>query len=415
MLMFFLDFVMIHAVCGRKKPCIIEKQKKVFTPKKEKLIYMDYQATTPCDPRVTKKIIPYFTKIFGNPHSQHPFGWVADQAVREARKNVAKLLNGDPENIIFTCGATEANNLALKGVAHWYKKNKNKKHIITVKTEHKCILNSCKFLESEGFSVTYLDVDKNGLINLDELENAINDSTIMVSIMAVNNEIGVIQDLESIGKICKKHNILFHTDAAQAVGKIPIDVQKLHINLLSLSGHKLYGPKGIGALYVDSQVQLEPQVSGGGQEKNIRSGTQPTPLCIGLGEACKIAKSEMKQEQKQTKKLAQYLYNELKRKVPDITLNGHPTKRVAGNVNLCFHHVKGPELLEALNKKIAISSGSACSSGDKKPSYVLKALGLNDDEAQASLRFGIGRFTKKQDIDATVDYIAQTAQKFKTN
>ena len=367
-----------------------------------KNIYFDYQATTPIDPRVLKKMLPYFGEIFGNPHSRnHSYGWEAEEAVEIARENVAKIIGANPKEIIFTSGATESNNLAIKGVADFY--GDKKKHIITCVTEHKCVLESCRSLSEQGFKITYLQVQSDGLINLDDLKNAITDETLLVSIMGVHNEIGIIQPLEKIGEICRKNNIFFHTDCAQAVGKILLDVDKMNIDLMSISGHKIYGPKGIGALFVrrKPRVRISAMMSGGGQERGMRSGTLSPALCVGLGEACKIYLNEMKSEIKKLKRLSSLLLNGIRKSCKDIYLNGSEVLRVPGNLNISFAYVEGESLMMGI-KNLAVSSGSACTSASLEPSYVLKALGVEEELAHTSLRMGIGRFTTENDIKIAV-------------
>ena len=369
--------------------------------------YFDYQATTPCDPRVVDKMLPWFTEHFGNPHSRnHLYGWEAEEAVEMAREHIAGLIGADAKEIIFTSGATESNNLAIKGVAQFHKDRKN--HIITVVTEHKCVLDTCRHLEMEGFKVTYLPVQQSGLIDLAELEAAITDQTVLVSVMGVNNEIGTIQDLAAIGAICKAKGVHFHTDCAQAVGKIPLDVNAMNIDLMSISGHKVYGPKGIGALYVRRRprVRLVPQINGGGQERGMRSGTLPTPLCVGLGEACAIAKAEMGAETVRLKGLRDRLWDGLKARLPEIYMNGDLDHRIPGNLNISFAFVEGEGLMMGV-KGLAVSSGSACTSASLEPSYVLRALGVDVEMAHTSLRFGIGRFTTEDDIDYAIDHVVQ--------
>ncbi len=376
-------------------------------------IYLDYQATTPCDPRVLEKMLPFFTKIFGNPHSRnHSYGWEAEQAVETAREQVANLINANPKEVIFTSGATESNNIAIKGAADFYKDKKN--HIITCVTEHKCVLDSCRHLEERGFKVTYLPVKSNGLVDLDLLKNSITDKTILVSIMMVNNEIGVIQPITEIGKICRDHNVYFHTDAAQAAGKIDIDVEAMNIDLLSISGHKIYGPKGIGALYVrrKPRIRLNALINGGGQERGIRSGTLPTPLCVGLGEACAIAKAEMKDENKKIKILYDRLYNGLSENLSEIYVNGDQINRIPGNLNISFAYVEGEGLMMGI-KDLAVSSGSACTSASLEPSYVLRAIGVEEDLAHTSLRLGIGRFTTEDEIDQAIASITKAVNKLR--
>lgn len=375
-------------------------------------IYMDYQATTPVDQRVMDEMLPYFSEKFGNPHSRtHKFGWEAEAAVEEARNSVAELIGTEPKSIVFTSGATEANNLALKGVAHFYKESKN--HIITVVTEHKCVLDTCRYLEQEGFRVTYLHVKRNGVLDLKNLEDAITDKTILVSVMSVNNEVGVIQPLKEIGEICRKHGIFFHTDAAQAFGKIPIDVQEMKIDLLSISGHKIYGPKGIGALYVSRRprVRLSALISGGGQERGMRSGTLPTPLVVGLGAAAKYAKADMEEERVRIKHLSDKFIDAIL-KIPETYLNGDRLNRYPGCINISFAAIEGESMIAAI-KDIAVSSGSACTSSSLEPSYVLRSLGVGDDLAHTSLRFGIGRFTKEEEVDYAISLIEKAVERLR--
>lgn len=362
-------------------------------------IYLDYQATTPVDPRVMDSMIPYFTQQFGNPHSRsHEYGWESEAAVENARAQVAKLINADPKEIIFTSGATESNNLAIKGVARFYKDQKN--HIITVSTEHKCVLDACRHLEQEGFKVTYLAVKADGLIDLEELKNAITDKTSLISIMAVNNEIGVIQPLEEIGKICRENKIFFHSDIAQGFGKIPIDVQKCNIDLASISSHKVYGPKGVGALYIrrKPRVRLEPLFNGGGQERGMRSGTVPTPLVVGFGKAAEIAGTDMEKDYAHIKTLADQFIATIMNSAKEIFLNGHAEHRWPGNINMSFSYIEGESMILAI-KDLAVSSGSACTSSSLEPSYVLKSMGIGDELAHTSIRFGIGRFTTKEEME----------------
>lgn len=378
-----------------------------------KPIYLDYQATTPCDKRALEKMLPYFTEEFGNAHSRsHSYGWQAEAAVEEARQNIAELIGADAKEIIFTSGATESNNLALKGVAHFYKESKN--HIITCVTEHKCVLDACRHLEEEGFEITYLQVTNNGLIDLDDLKKAIKPNTLMVSIMAVNNEIGVIQPLTEIGAICRANGIFFHTDAAQAVGKIPLDVNAMNIDLLSISGHKIYGPKGIGALYVrrKPRVRIKALINGGGQERGMRSGTLPTPLCVGLGEACKIAKLEMAKDYNHIKFLSDKMLQKFEANLEQIFVNGDLQMRYPGNLNISFGYVEGEGLMMAI-KELAVSSGSACTSASLEPSYVLRALGVSEDMAHTSLRIGIGRFTTEAEIDKAAELIINAVKKLR--
>ena len=376
-------------------------------------IYLDYQATTPVDPRVLEAMMPYFTTKFGNAHSRsHSYGWEAEEGVEKARGQVAKLIGGDEKEVIFTSGATESNNLAIKGVAEFYKDRKN--HIVTTVTEHKCVLDTCRHLEQAGFEVTYLPVQKNGLIDLEVLRNAITDKTVVVSIMAVNNEIGVIQPLAEIGKICREKGAFFHTDAAQAAGKIPLDVEAMNIDLMSISGHKIYGPKGIGALYVrrKPRVRLAAMIHGGGQERGFRSGTLPTPLCVGLGEACEIAMKEMDSEAKRLKKLQDRMLKALQAKLPEIYVNGDLEHRIPGNLNISFAYVEGESLMMGI-KGLSVSSGSACTSASLEPSYVLRALGVDEELAHTSLRIGLGRFTTEQEVDRAVEELVHHVNKLR--
>jgi cysteine desulfurase len=376
-------------------------------------IYLDYQATTPLDPRVLEAMMPYFTYKFGNPHSRsHSYGWEAEEGVEKARAQVAKLIGADEKEVIFTSGATESNNLAIRGVAEFYKDRKN--HVVTTVTEHKCVLDTCRHLEQNGFEVTYLPVQKNGIVDLDVLRAAITDKTVVVSIMAVNNEIGVIQPLAEIGKICREKKVFFHTDAAQAAGKIPLDVEAMNIDLMSISGHKIYGPKGIGALYVrrKPRVRLVPLIVGGGQERGFRSGTLPTPLCVGLGEAAEICMKEMDGEAKRLKKLQERMLKGLNSKLTDIVLNGDLEHRIPGNLNISFAFVEGESLMMGI-KGLSVSSGSACTSASLEPSYVLRALGVEEDMAHTSLRFGLGRFTTEQEIDIAVAELVRHVNKLR--
>lgn len=376
-------------------------------------IYLDYQATTPVDPRALEKMLPYFMDKFGNPHSRsHAYGWESEAAVDVAREQVAALIGATEKEIVFTSGATESNNIAIKGVARFNKGKKN--HIITPVTEHKCVLDSCRHLEQEGFEVTYLPVQPNGLIDLDALRAAIKDTTVLVSVMAVNNEIGVIQPIAEIGKICREKGVLFHTDAAQAFGKIPLDVEAMNIDLMSISGHKCYGPKGIGALYVRRRprVRLEPLFSGGGQERGFRSGTLPTPLVVGLGEAAAIAKAEMAKDEAHIRRLYNKFLSEVLDAIPHVFLNGDREKRWPGNINISFAYVEGESMIMAI-KELAVSSGSACTSASLEPSYVLRSLGVNEELAHTSIRFGIGRFTTEEEVDYTIRLIKQSVSKLR--
>lgn len=376
-------------------------------------IYLDYQSTTPCDPRVLETMIPYFTEEFGNPHSRsHAYGWRAEEAVETSRAKVAEILNADPREVIFTSGATESNNLALKGIAHFYKAQKD--HIVTCVTEHKCVLDSCRHLEQEGFKITYLPVQKNGLIDLNSLREVITDRTSLVSIMAVNNEIGVIQPLAEIGKICREKGVFFHTDAAQAVGKILLDVEAMNIDLLSLSSHKLYGPKGVGALYVrrKPRVRLVSLIDGGGQERGMRSGTLSTPLCVGLGKACEIAAAEMNAENKTLFALRDRFYQKITAELEEVYINGDFDQRIPGNLNISFAHVEGEGLMMGI-KDLAVSSGSACTSASLEPSYVLRALGVEVEMAHTSLRIGFGRFTTVEEIDIAAEKIIREVRRLR--
>jgi cysteine desulfurase len=379
-----------------------------------KPIYLDYSATTPVDPRVAEQLCSYLTLDgeFGNPASRsHVFGWHADEAVEAARAQVAALLSADPKEIVWTSGATESNNLAIKGAAQFYKGKG--KHIITCKTEHKAVLDTCRHLEREGFEVTYLDPEPNGLVDLQKLEAALRPDTILVSLMHVNNEIGVIQDLAAIGKLTRAKGVLFHTDAAQSAGKVAIDVNAMNIDLLSLSAHKVYGPKGIGALYVrrKPRVRLEAQMHGGGHERGMRSGTLPVHQCVGMGEAFRIAKAEMAQESERIRMLRDRLYNGLKN-IEEVYVNGDMERRIAGNLNISFNYVEGESLIMAL-KDIAVSSGSACTSASLEPSYVLRALGRNDELAHSSIRFTLGRFTTEEDVDYTIKLVKEKIGKLR--
>ncbi|XP_066146338.1 cysteine desulfurase, mitochondrial [Euwallacea fornicatus] len=364
-------------------------------------LYLDAQATTPLDPRVLDEMMPYLTSYYGNPHSRtHAYGWESEAAVEKARTHVANLIGADPREIIFTSGATESNNIAVKGVARFYASKK--KHIITTQTEHKCVLDSCRALEAEGFNVTYLPVQTNGIISLEELEKTITPETSLVTIMTVNNEIGVKQPIEDIGKICRSKKVFFHTDAAQAVGKIPLNVQSMNIDLLSISGHKIYGPKGVGAIYVRRRprVRIDAIQSGGGQERGIRSGTVPTALAVGLGRACEISLAEMEYDHIWIETLSKRLMDKIFGALTHVIRNGDPIHTYPGCINLSFAYVEGESLLMAL-KDIALSSGSACTSASLEPSYVLRAIGADEDLAHSSIRFGIGRFTTEEEIDYT--------------
>jgi cysteine desulfurase len=376
-------------------------------------IYLDYQSTTPTDPRVVEAMLPYFTQKFGNPHSRsHAFGWEAEEAIEIAREQVASLIGASAKEIIFTSGATESNNMAIKGVARFHKEKKN--HVVTVVTEHKCVLDSCRHLEREGFEVTYLPVQKNGLVDLEVLRAAITERTAVVSVMMVNNEIGVIQPIAEIGKICREKGAYFHTDAAQAFGKIPIDVEAMNIDLLSISGHKIYAPKGIGALYVRRRprVRMEALMNGGGQERGMRSGTLPTPMVVGLGEAARIAKEEMATEASRIRYLSDKFYNAVAKNIPDVFLNGDREHRWAGNLNLSFAYIEGESMIMAI-KDLAVSSGSACTSASLEPSYVLRAIGVGEDLAHTSIRFGFGRFTTEEEVDYAIETVTKSINRLR--
>ncbi len=377
-------------------------------------IYLDYSATTPVDPRVADKMCSHLTLDgeFGNPASRsHPFGWAAEAAVEEARAQVAALIGADSKEIVWTSGATESDNLAIKGVMEFY--TKKGRHLITCKTEHKAVLDTCRHLERKGGEVTYLDPEENGLLDLDKLAAAIRPDTVMVSVMHVNNEIGVIQDIAAIGKLCREKGVLFHSDAAQSAGKVPIDVNAMNIDLLSMSAHKVYGPKGIGALYVrrKPRVRLEAQMHGGGHERGMRSGTLATHQCVGMGEAFRLAREEMPVEIERIRLLRDRLYQALK-DIPEVYVNGDLDRRVAGNLNISFNFVEGESLIMAL-KDLAVSSGSACTSASLEPSYVLRALGRNDELAHSSIRFTIGRFTTQADIDTAVRLVREKVAKLR--
>ncbi|EHD0098573.1 IscS subfamily cysteine desulfurase [Vibrio vulnificus] len=377
-------------------------------------IYLDYSATCPVDPRVAEKMVQYMTMdgTFGNPASRsHRYGWQAEEAVDTAREQIAELLNADPREIVFTSGATESDNLAIKGAAHFY--SKQGKHVITSKTEHKAVLDTCRQLEREGFEVTYLEPESNGLISLSKLEAAMRDDTVLVSIMHVNNEIGVIQDIEAIGELCRSRKIIFHVDAAQSAGKVAIDVQKLKVDLISLSAHKIYGPKGIGALYVrrKPRIRLEAQMHGGGHERGFRSGTLPTHQIVGMGEAFRIAKLDMEKDYHHALALRNRLLDGVK-DMEAVTINGDLEQRVPHNLNISFAFVEGESLLMSL-KDLAVSSGSACTSASLEPSYVLRALGLNDELAHSSIRFSFGRFTTEEEIDYAIEQIRVAVEKLR--
>ncbi len=375
-------------------------------------IYLDYSATTPVDPRVAQKMIPYLTEQFGNPASRsHAFGWDAEKAVENAREEVAKLVNADPKEIVWTSGATEAINLALKGAAHFYKAKG--KHLITVRTEHKAVLDTMRELEREGYEVTYLTPESNGLLDLEKFKAAIRPDTIVVSVMYVNNEIGVIQDIPAIGEICREKGIIFHVDSAQATGKVVIDLASLKVDLMSFSAHKTYGPKGIGALYVrrKPRVRIEAQMHGGGHERGMRSGTLATHQIVGMGEAFRIAREEMAAENERTRLLRDRLLKGLS-DIEEVHVNGDMEHRVPHNLNISFNFVEGESLLMAI-KDLAVSSGSACTSASLEPSYVLRALGRSDELAHSSIRFSVGRFTTEQDVDFAIELLHQKIGKLR--
>jgi cysteine desulfurase len=375
-------------------------------------IYMDYSATNPCDPRVVDAMIPWLREHFGNPASRsHAWGWEAEAAVEKAREQVAELIGADPREIVWTSGATESNNLAIKGAAHFYKTRG--KHLITVKTEHKAVLDTCRELERQGFEVTYLDVQADGLLDLEVLKAAIRPDTILASVMFVNNEIGVIQDIAAIGTLCREKGVIFHVDAAQATGRVDIDLASLPVDLMSLTSHKTYGPKGIGALYVrrKPRVRLEAQMHGGGHERGMRSGTLPTHQIVGMGEAYRIAKAEMHEENKRIRALHERMLAGLK-DVEEVFLNGHADKRVPHNLNMSFNFVEGESLIMGI-KGLAVSSGSACTSASLEPSYVLRALGRSDELAHSSLRMTIGRWSTEEEIDYAVATIKENVAKLR--
>jgi cysteine desulfurase len=382
-------------------------------------IYLDNQSSTRLDPRVLEAMLPYLTEQFGNPHStSHAYGRVAAEAIEHARSEVAALIHADPRELIFTSGATEANNLAIKGTAHFarlYPQSRAPRdHIVTLTTEHKCVLESCVQLEREGFRITYLPVEPNGLVSLDTLAAALSERTLLVSVMAAHNEIGVIQALAEIGALCRSRGVLFHSDAAQAFGKIALDVEGMQIDLLSISGHKVYGPKGVGVLYVRRRprVRLLPLIDGGGQERGLRSGTLPTPLCVGIGRAAAIAAAEMTDEAARLRGLRDRLQTGLARRVPGLRLNGDAERRLPGNLNFCFPGIPAMKLIEAC-PGIAISTGSACTSASVEPSYVLRALGLSEADANSGIRIGLGRFTTPAEVDFAVDALAAAATRLK--
>jgi len=377
-------------------------------------IYMDNHATTPMDPRVLEEMLPYFMEKFGNSASRnHSFGWVAEEGVETARERIAKLVGSTTKEIIFTSGATESDNLAIKGVAEMYREKGN--HIITAVTEHKAVLDTCKRLEKYGYRVTYLPVQKDGLIDLDDLKRAMDDKTILVSIMAANNEIGVLQPVTEIGKLCRERGVIFHTDATQAVGKVPTDVNKQNIDVMSISGHKMYGPKGVGALYVrrkNPRVQVSAIIDGGGHERGMRSGTLNVPGIVGLGKACALAQEDLPQESCRLAGLRNRLRDRIMNRLDEAYINGSMEHRLPGNLNISFAYVEGESLLMGIND-IAVSSGSACTSATLEPSYVLKALGTGDDLAHSSIRFGIGRFNTEAEVDYVADRVIETVERLR--
>jgi len=377
-------------------------------------IYMDNHATTPVDPRVFAAMTPYFTNVFGNSASRnHSFGWEAEEATEKARKQIAAIIGATSKEIVFTSGATESNNLAIKGVAEMYAEKGN--HIITAATEHKAVLDTCKRLEKDGVRVTYLAVQQNGLVDLNQLRDAITDKTILITIMYANNEIGVLQPIAEIGKLAKERGVLFHTDATQAVGKVPVDVIKDKVDLMSISAHKMYGPKGVGALYVrrrNPRVQLTAQIDGGGHERGMRSGTLNVPGIVGLGEACALAKAEMPEESKRMEYLRDKLKDRLLASLDECYINGTMEHRLPNNLNISFAYVEGESLLMGIND-VAVSSGSACTSATLEPSYVLKALGAGDDLAHSSIRFGLGRFNTEEEVDYVSEKVIDVVRKLR--
>jgi cysteine desulfurase len=375
-------------------------------------VYLDYSATTPVDPRVAQKMIPYLTEFFGNPASRsHAFGWKAEEAVEEARAHVAALLGADPKEIVWTSGATEGNNLAIKGAAHFYRTKG--KHLVTQKTEHKATLDTMRELERQGFECTYLDVEPDGILDLKKFESALRPDTIVVSIMMVNNEIGVIQPIAEIGEICRKRGIIFHCDAVQAAGKLPIDLAALKVDLMTISAHKMYGPKGIGALYVrrKPRVRIEPQIHGGGHERGFRSGTLATHQIVGFGEAARLAKLEMATDNERIRALRDRLWKGIS-SMEEVVVNGDMERRIPGNLNVSFNYVEGESLIMAI-KDIAVSSGSACTSASLEPSYVLRALGRSDELAHSSIRFTLGKYTTQEEVDYAVDLVQTKVAKLR--
>lgn len=378
-------------------------------------IYLDNNSTTRVDPRVVEAMLPFFTEHYGNAASRtHAFGWKAEEAVEQAREQVAGLIAADPKEIVFTSGATESNNLAIKGVAGMHRSTGN--HIITARTEHKAVLDPCKRLERDGFDVTYLPVDCFGRVTTQQVADAMTSKTVLVSIMAANNEIGTLQPIADIGKLCKDRSILFHTDAAQAAGKLPLSVAEIGADLLSLSAHKMYGPKGVGALYVrrrQPHVRLEPLIDGGGHERGMRSGTLPVPGIVGFGAACAISKKDMSEENARLQRLRNRLLMGLQQGLDHISLNGHPVERLPGNLNMSFAFVQGEALMISM-RNVAVSSGSACTSASVEPSYVLRACGVPDDLAHASIRFGLGRFNTEEEVDFVIDEVIRAVERLRS-
>ena len=377
-------------------------------------IYLDYHATTPVDPEVLKAMLPYFTDVFGNAASRsHEFGWTAEAAVEKARSQIAHLIGASEKEIVFTSGATESNNLALTGIAEMYKEKGN--HIITSSIEHKAVLDTCHFLEQKGFEVTYLPVDQYGRVSPEEVRNAITPKTILVSIMTANNEIGTINPVAEIGKVCKEKGVFFHTDAVQAAGKIPLDVNQMGIDLLSLSAHKIYGPKGVGALYVrrkNPRVRLSPLIHGGGHERGMRSGTLNVTGVIGMGKACELAEKNMAEESARLKKMRDRFWAAIQEQLDEVFLNGHPIERLPNNLNVSFAFVEGESMMMGM-KEIAVSSGSACTSSSLEPSYVLKSIGVGEDLAHTSIRFSLGRFTTDEEIDYAIQKVVEIVKKLR--
>ncbi len=377
-------------------------------------IFLDYHSTTPVDPRVVQEMVPYFTEHFGNAASRnHAYGWEAEAAVEKAREQIAQLVGANPKEIIFTSGATEADNLAIMGVMEMYKEKGN--HIITTPIEHKAVLDTCKYLEQKGCEVTYLNVDQYGMINLEELKAAIKPNTVLISIMFANNEIGTIQPVAEIGKIAKEKGVLFHSDAVQAIGKVPVNVESMGIDLMSITAHKMYGPKGVGALYIrrkNPRVRIAEQMHGGGHERGMRSGTLNVPSIVGFGKAAEIARLEMTEESKRLVGLRDKMHREITKAIPEVYLNGHPTQRLPHNLNLSFAYIEGESMIMGM-KELAVSSGSACTSASLEPSYVLKAIGVGEELAHTSIRFGLGRFTTNEEVDFAIKKVIETATKLR--